>query len=471
MDYGDRSVDQRTWFTNRSRKPLRAGSHGIVEIESLVLPDGPTIEDVAVLTASIGELGVLEPVVVTPDRRVLIGAQRVRRARASGHKGIEVVVRDIPETAHRRVRLEANYAKSHRSYARQCMDVVDWMEELFKTHPEKRQGQAGAAARWERVDAADTVSVASAIAKTKGVDARTIRRMAEIGKKIPRDVLEEIDRMPPGTEVRHGRRHIKDRPGELHLLTKHRHAPDLQRRAVALLKAGKAATVRDALSQILVQEASKCPPPSSDQRYAILACDPPWGYGDSFGRGRQAPNYATMSTEQIIATTPIGGLADDDAMLVLWVPDILLPDGVRCLQAWGFAYKGLLVWAKAYSNPGAYYRHATEVALVGTRCEGKPKFVPDICKATNVVFTSSKGAHSEKPDEFFARIDELYPVGRRIEVYARRPRPQTPGVPAWDGWGAEWQGRGEPGAAEDRDPAAVRAATTAPGGRRGGSGV
>ena len=421
---------------SRSRKPLRAGWYGILEIDSVMLPESESAsEDAAVLGASIREIGVLEPVVVTPDRRVLVGVQRVLRARAAGHKGIEVVVRDIAPDRQRRVRLEANYAQAHRSYVRQCLDVADWMEELFRGQEEKRRGKAGARARWNP-DATDTVSVAAVIAKSKGVDARTIRRMAEIARNVPRDLLEDIDRMPPGGEVRHGRRHVKDRPGELRLLSKHHEAPATQRQAISLVQEGRAATIRDGLSQILLQEARKCPAPSEREPYSIIVCDPPWGYGG----GRQMPTYATMTTEQIIATTPITSLAREDALLLLWVPDILIPDAVCVLDAWQFTYKGILVWAKAYSNPGAYYRHATEVALVATRCEGKPGVIPDICKATNVVVTSGKGLHSQKPDEFFARVDELYPVGRRIEVYARRRRPQTPGVPAWDGWGAEWQG-------------------------------
>jgi N6-adenosine-specific RNA methylase IME4 len=40
--------------------------------------------------------------------------------------------------------------------------------------------------------------------------------------------------------------------------------------------------------------------------------------------------------------------------------------------------------------------------------------------------------HSEKPERFRELIDELYPTGKRVELFARTPPP-----PPWEGWGNE----------------------------------
>jgi len=39
--------------------------------------------------------------------------------------------------------------------------------------------------------------------------------------------------------------------------------------------------------------------------------------------------------------------------------------------------------------------------------------------------------HSKKPEEFRNIIDELYPYGNRIELFARKK------VDGWDSWGDE----------------------------------
>jgi len=47
------------------------------------------------------------------------------------------------------------------------------------------------------------------------------------------------------------------------------------------------------------------------------------------------------------------------------------------------------------------------------------------------VQTIERAGHSEKPEEFRVIIDAIYPNGKRIELFARRPSP------GWDVWGNE----------------------------------
>jgi N6-adenosine-specific RNA methylase IME4 len=49
----------------------------------------------------------------------------------------------------------------------------------------------------------------------------------------------------------------------------------------------------------------------------------------------------------------VGAVLADDAHLYLWVPNALLPGGLRVMEAWGFRYVSNVVWAKRRKDGGA----------------------------------------------------------------------------------------------------------------------
>jgi N6-adenosine-specific RNA methylase IME4 len=64
-----------------------------------------------------------------------------------------------------------------------------------------------------------------------------------------------------------------------------------------------------------------------------------------------------------------------------------------------------------------------EVVLIGERGSFRPvERVPS-------VFDAPVRAHSQKPDEFYALAERMYPGTRRVELFARTKRP---------GWGDVW---------------------------------
>jgi hypothetical protein len=50
-------------------------------------------------------------------------------------------------------------------------------------------------------------------------------------------------------------------------------------------------------------------------------------------------------TVEEIASLPVQKILKPTAHPYLWVPNALLPDGIRVLQAWGFEYKSNIVFA------------------------------------------------------------------------------------------------------------------------------
>lgn len=80
-----------------------------------------------------------------------------------------------------------------------------------------------------------------------------------------------------------------------------------------------------------------------------------------------------MSLEQICAL-PVAAVTEEPAHLYLWVPNALLPDGLRVMADWGFEYKSNIVWHKIRKDGGSdgrgvgfYLRNVTELILFGVR--------------------------------------------------------------------------------------------------------
>jgi N6-adenosine-specific RNA methylase IME4 len=135
-----------------------------------------------------------------------------------------------------------------------------------------------------------------------------------------------------------------------------------------------------------------------------------------------------------IMELPVARLAAAKSHLYLWVPNALLQEGLRVMEAWGFTYKTNLVWYKIRKDNGPdgrgvgfYFRNVTELILFGVR--GSMRTLPPGRTMVNL-FSSRKREHSRKPDEFYEIIEACSP-GPYLELFARFQRP------GWDQWGNE----------------------------------
>ena len=115
-----------------------------------------------------------------------------------------------------------------------------------------------------------------------------------------------------------------------------------------------------------------------------------------------------------------------DAALFLWVTSPLLPDGVRVMEAWGFAYKASMIWQKDKApGLGWFLNTKHELLLIGTRGEAQPNAKLDS------VFDAPVGKHSAKPGVVYEFIEQMYDAPY-CELFLRgKPRD------GWAGWGNE----------------------------------
>lgn len=171
--------------------------------------------------------------------------------------------------------------------------------------------------------------------------------------------------------------------------------------------------------------------PIPSGKYRIIYADPPWSYGDtrdglSTATGATA-HYPTMSISELCAL-PIADLAEDNAVLFLWVTSPILPECFPVIKAWGFAYKASFVWDKMLHNMGHYNSVRHEFLLICTR----GSCLPDSDRLIDSVQSIERSKkHSEKPNEFRSIIETLYDHGKKIELFAREAAHE------WARWGNE----------------------------------
>lgn len=172
------------------------------------------------------------------------------------------------------------------------------------------------------------------------------------------------------------------------------------------------------------------------EKFATVLADPPWQFQNKTGKvapeHKRLNRYSTMTLDDICAL-PVASVCADTAHLYLWVPNALLPEGLRVLSDWGFQYKANLVWHKVRKDGGPdgrgvgfYFRNTTEIILFGVRGKNARTLAPGRSQVN--IIRSMKREHSRKPDEQYAIIEACSP-GPYLELFGRGSRE------GWTTWG------------------------------------
>lgn len=173
-----------------------------------------------------------------------------------------------------------------------------------------------------------------------------------------------------------------------------------------------------------------------DRRFRTILADPPWRFTNRTGKvapeHRRLARYSTLSTDEVCAL-PIAHFAEETSHLYLWVPNAMLPEGLRVMEGWGFSYKANLVWHKVRKDGGPdgrgvgfYFRNVTELLLFGVR--GKKARTEAPGRSQVNFMATRKREHSRKPDEQYDIIESCS-KGPYLELFARGTRKN------WIYWG------------------------------------
>ena len=172
-----------------------------------------------------------------------------------------------------------------------------------------------------------------------------------------------------------------------------------------------------------------------DLKYNVIYADPPWSFKTYSDKGKdRSPekHYSVMSFKDI-CNMPVGNIARDNSVLLMWAIDPLLDKAFEVIKSWGFTYKTVaFTWAKLnktkpgfFTGLGYWTRGNPEMCLLATK--GKPK---RLSKSVPQLVVDKRREHSRKPDIMYQHIENLL-EGPYIELFARQKRK------GWDSWGNE----------------------------------
>jgi N6-adenosine-specific RNA methylase IME4 len=347
--------------------------------------------DVDTLAKSIADVGLLNPLTVTPNDRLIAGARRLAAIRKLGWREAPVHVLDLNEIA--RGEFMENVVRKDFTPS-ELVAIERALAPRFRKEAKERQRAHRGTAPGKPANTSGNLPGVNGETRQKvaayvGVSGRTIEKAAA--------VVAAAEREP-------------DRYGDLVL-----QMDKTGRIDGAYVELRRLETWRDRTA---------VPPPKG--LYRTIVCDPPWRHearvGEELRRGRVP--YGTLPVGEIIAKTPLP--AADDCLLWLWTTNAHFHDAFHILEAWGFTYRGTLTWVKPALGTGDWLRGQTEHALLASR--GALRLARH--GISTVLTTRERLAHSEKPPEFYELVEKFCP-SPRLDLYARRPRP------GWAAWGAE----------------------------------
>jgi N6-adenosine-specific RNA methylase IME4 len=169
------------------------------------------------------------------------------------------------------------------------------------------------------------------------------------------------------------------------------------------------------------------------EKFGVIYADPEWRfetYSRETGMDRAADNHYPTSETTDICARDVAALEADDCVLFLWATAPMLPDALRVMAAWGFAYKSRCVWAKDRLGTGYWFRDKCEILLVGVKGNVPAPAMGDQWPS---LIEAPVGAHSAKPKIFMDMIDAYFPNLPKIELNSR----DEPYGPTWSVWGNE----------------------------------
>jgi ParB/RepB/Spo0J family partition protein len=326
--------------------------------------------DIEPLARSIAEIGLLHPVVVTPDGLLIAGERRLAACKWLGWADVPVTVVNLEavvrgESAENALRKDFTPTEAEAIWA----SLESYQGQRLRTNLERSER------RIERAAEATGYSPAT-LSKVRSVVDAARAEPEKYG-----DLAEQMDAS-----------------GKVDRAFRELHTREIASRPRVALPSGV---------------------------YSVVYADPPWAFANSGFAQSAAAIYPTMPTADICAL-PIPPLCASDAVLFLWVPNALLPDGLAVMAAWGFEYKSNMVWCKERApGIGWFTESRHELLFIGTRGTMHPDWKPVSWQA------APQGAHSAKPAEFYALIEQMFPERARIELFARARRG------GWEAWGNE----------------------------------
>jgi len=343
------------------------------------------------VTPSILEVGILHPIVVDEDYRLVAGHIRLEACRSLGWRTIPIHV--VPLVDRVSGEIHENIVRKGFTVS-EMVAIKRYYAPEIASEAKTRQGT--------RTDLGKELSgnipqssgkTRDIVAKLVGVSGRTLEKaedIVEVAEADPEtfgDILKDVD--SGKTSISHAHTKIKRRQKHID------------------------------------------PPSLPEGIFDIILADPPWPYYLPL-RGAPDAHYKTMSLEDIcsleVEGVSIQEKIADNAILFLWATNPQNKVAHRVIESWGFTYVTNMAWVKDRWGTGYYLRGKHELLLIAKRGDIPPP-IEEVRPSS--VLNAPVREHSRKPDEVYDMIEKMYPNRRYLELFARNVRE------GWTAWGLE----------------------------------
>jgi ParB family chromosome partitioning protein len=306
-----------------------------VDISKITISEGRRpVRDIQSLADSIKEIGLINPIFITTNYRLIAGLHRLEACKLLGWKEIPAIITDLKG-------LRAELAEIDENLIRNDLTVLERAEELkrrkkiYETlYPEtmayssEKQRQRREKEPSEIISSGFSIDTAQKINTTPRTIQQEIQIATNLSPEVKEMLIKDIGKNKDNP--------LADNKTELLKLARMEH--ERQKEIVKKVVSGEVNTIREAMQEINREKYSTNTETcsitelqqliDSGKKFGTIYADPPWDYSNHSSRGATNNHYPTMALDEISAL-PIPLLTADDAHLHLWTPNSFLFDSIK----------------------------------------------------------------------------------------------------------------------------------------------
>jgi N6-adenosine-specific RNA methylase IME4/ParB-like chromosome segregation protein Spo0J len=334
--------------------------------------------DISAFASNIAVVGLLHPIVIRPDGKLIAGERRILAAKQLGWETIPVTVVDLEKVA---LGEFAENAVRKDFTLSEAVAIKRALEPVERAAAKERMTAGKPLEKFSKGRALDKVATVTGKHRTTIAKAEAVVDAAEAEPEKFSKLKEDMDRTG---RVNGPYRRLKN--------------------------AQQAEAIRAA------------PPPLPGGPHYVGVADNPWAYepDDDDAPHRGALPYPTLSIEQLCALG-VGAIFHANAVLWLWVTNFILARGLHLpvLAAWGFESKTVLTWPKDRKGRGHWLNGQTEHVVMAVRGEPIITLSDQTTLLRPPFHLVQTNVHSAKPREFYDFVERLCPAPRYVDLFSR----------------------------------------------------